>query len=298
MKQKKSLSPKIADILKEYIEKIRKEIPLLQNSKDVEPLHRMRVYSRRLRAAFAFVREVFPRKKLKKIKKRIRLLGKTLGEARQLDVQIMFIQILLKKKTNNLLRYGLRVILKTLQLRRNAVSKKIESLLKTFEKKRLFHRLSRYIQIIQEYQKEYLERSLQKRTRRIVFKKLKAMLKISYSLKDTYNAELLHALRISAKQLRYSLEILEALYGKKFTPYMKEAKRLQDVLGDLHEYDVWLAQIPHLKKTHKEDARYTAGIKHIQQICRQQRIKKYRQFTRLWRRQQEQKIWKRLEETL
>lgn len=59
---------------------------------DIEYVHRCRVATRRIRAAFPLFFECFPDKKLRRWEKQIRRLTRSLGEARDLDVQIEFIR--------------------------------------------------------------------------------------------------------------------------------------------------------------------------------------------------------------
>jgi CHAD domain-containing protein len=52
-----------------------------------------------------------------------------------------------------------------------------------------------------------------------------------------------HQLRIAAKRLRYTLEICEPAYDQQLAPFIKAAKRVQSLLGDIHDCDVWAENI-------------------------------------------------------
>jgi len=58
---------------------------------DIEPLHDMRVASRRLRAALEVFRPCFPRKLYKRALKRVKALADAVGERRDRDVSIAFL---------------------------------------------------------------------------------------------------------------------------------------------------------------------------------------------------------------
>jgi CHAD domain-containing protein len=58
---------------------------------DIEPLHDMRVATRRLRAALEVFRPCFPRKRCKRALKRVKSLADALGERRDRDVSIAFL---------------------------------------------------------------------------------------------------------------------------------------------------------------------------------------------------------------
>jgi CHAD domain-containing protein len=47
-----------------------------------------------------------------------------------------------------------------------------------------------------------------------------------------------HAMRIAAKRLRHRLEIFRPLYGEDISRAIRVTKRLQALLGELHDYDV------------------------------------------------------------
>jgi CHAD domain-containing protein len=58
---------------------------------NVEPLHDMRVATRRLRAALEVFETCFPRKRFRKALKRVKALADALGERRDHDVEIEFL---------------------------------------------------------------------------------------------------------------------------------------------------------------------------------------------------------------
>ena len=53
-------------------------------------------------------------------------------------------------------------------------------------------------------------------------------------------ADALHQLRISAKRLRYTLELFRPQFGKNGQRQIERVKALQEALGDLHDHDVRL----------------------------------------------------------
>jgi CHAD domain-containing protein len=59
---------------------------------DVEPVHDMRVATRRLRAALEVFEPCFPRKRFRKALKRVKALADALGERRDRDVAVAFLE--------------------------------------------------------------------------------------------------------------------------------------------------------------------------------------------------------------
>ena len=49
-----------------------------------------------------------------------------------------------------------------------------------------------------------------------------------------------HAMRIAAKRLRYTIEIYAPLYRLGLKKYLSRVKKIQEILGDMHDCDVWI----------------------------------------------------------
>jgi CHAD domain-containing protein len=92
-----------------------------------------------------------------------------------------------------------------------------------------------------------------------------------------------HDLRIAAKRLRYVLELTEDCFGPEAVAARKLAKRLQGVLGDLHDCDVMLPSAD--------------GIPSLQTHLRTRRELLFKRFTELWREHAEA-TWLALERDL
>ncbi len=80
---------------------------------------------------------------------------------------------------------------------------------------------------------------------------------------DPAEVEALHDMRIAAKRLRYVLEITEPALGPSARQGAKTAKKLQDLLGEIHDCDVMLPRVrAHTGRLRAEDAewvRHAAG---------------------------------------
>jgi hypothetical protein len=55
--------------------------------------------------------------------------------------------------------------------------------------------------------------------------------------------EALHNLRISAKRLRYTLELFRAVFGETGEQEIEHVREIQELLGQLHDHDVRIALI-------------------------------------------------------
>jgi CHAD domain-containing protein len=90
-----------------------------------------------------------------------------------------------------------------------------------------------------------------------------------------------HDLRIAAKRLRYVLEILGPCLGAGAPAARYAAKRLQGVLGDLHDCDVMLPR--------------AEGIESLQGLLRTRRELLFRRFVELWREEEGRGTWAELD---
>jgi inorganic triphosphatase YgiF len=59
------------------------------------------------------------------------------------------------------------------------------------------------------------------------------------------NRDSLHQMRLAAKNLRYNMELFSPFYSDSFQNHLKEMKKIQEYLGDIHDEDV---QVDNLKK--------------------------------------------------
>ena len=91
--------------------------------------------------------------------------------------------------------------------------------------------------------------------RRIAETRLAEVHAFERAVTDPGAAGELHDMRIAAKRLRYVLEVSEPVLGTAATAGAKRAKRLQDVLGELHDCDVHLPLVEaHIDRLREEDA--------------------------------------------
>lgn len=112
---------------------------------------------------------------------------------------------------------------------------------------------------------------------RIVRTRLDEMLALAPTALDPTASTAQHDLRIAAKRARYVLEIFAPCFGSAAKTARDTAKRLQGVLGEIHDCDVMLAR--------------AEGIESLCGLLRTRRELLFRQFTELWREQSEQGTW-------
>ncbi len=103
---------------------------------------------------------------------------------------------------------------------------------------------------------------------RIVCTRLDELLTLAPAALEPSAATAQHDMRIAAKRLRYVLEIAGPCFGPEAEAARDAAKRLQGVLGEIHDCDVMLPR--------------AWGIESLRALLRTRRELLFRQFTDLW----------------
>ncbi|MDP3565044.1 MAG: CHAD domain-containing protein, partial [Methanoregula sp.] len=118
-----------------------------------------------------------------------------------------------------------------------------------------------------------------------------------------------HATRIAAKKLRYTLEVYAPVYRLGLKKPIARVKAVQEILGDLHDCDVWIDTITRLLlrersilRTDDEEKRpdtYTlSSLKLFLGERERERQQLYRHFVRYWAALKRAHIWGALRFTL
>ena len=101
--------------------------------------------------------------------------------------------------------------------------------------------------------------------RRIVAVRLDELYSFADAAQDPEAVEELHDMRIAAKRLRYVLEMSEPVFGDPVRRAAKQARKLQDVLGEIHDCDELVPRVrAHVKRLREEDraaVRAAAGLR-------------------------------------
>jgi CHAD domain-containing protein len=96
---------------------------------------------------------------------------------------------------------------------------------------------------------------LRDNARRIIDVRAKEVRSFSPAVLDPLNVEALHDMRIAAKRLRYVLELTAPVFGAGAEKAAKRAKKLQDLLGEIHDCDVTIPRVErHIAWLRLEDA--------------------------------------------
>ena len=305
-----------------------KEIEGVRAAEDIEYIHRMRVATRRLRAALPLFRTCFTSKQYSRWMQEIATITRALGEARDADVQISFLVRYQKRSRSaqkekarahgadipaNPFDPALLYLLADLRKRRSGLQVRVLSALDALEKSG----------VIGEMQALFAARNTA--VHRTPWKAMSygiptvAALRIGTRLGTMLSYEAWvpypdavaehHATRIAAKKLRYTMEVYGSIYRLSLKKPLVRVKKIQEILGDLHDCDVWIDHVTRILlrerarlRTENEEKRpdpvTLASLRLFLKERESARIQLHRQFVRFWESQKRTGMWDELRHTL
>jgi CHAD domain-containing protein len=302
-----------------------KEIEGVRESEDIEYIHRMRVASRRLRAALPLFRPCFTDKQYAKWMLEITRITRALGEARDADVQMAHLRKFLKKQEKEINRKkesssreaspvpAARYLLDGLGKRRAHLQQPVIAALSALEKSRVIPDMRTAFmnreQEVRSVRKRLPLHAIPMEAAWRIETRLLAMLSFEPWISHPEAVAEHHATRIAAKKLRYTLEIYGTAYRNGLNKHLVRVKRIQEILGDLHDCDVWIDEITTLllkertllrtyKGEKRPDPATLASMKVFLAEKEKERRALYRQFTHYWAMLGRTGIWQDLRESL
>ncbi len=118
-----------------------------------------------------------------------------------------------------------------------------------------------------------------------------------------------HEMRIRAKKLRYTMESFSPLYQNKLAQEIEKIKKLQDVLGEMHDCDVWTEYIPKFieetnakikskgKKT-TENKKFEKALLNFLIFVKEKRNQNYSEFVKFWEENKRTGFFAQLRQTI
>jgi CHAD domain-containing protein len=219
---------------------------------DPEHVHRMRVASRRLRASMPIFKTCFPKKKYRKWYGEIRGITAALGTARDLDVQIAFLEEYHRKYLSRETsgepagreRSGIPGLLRRLKRKRNRLQAKVEEVISSLAKRGIYDEFDQFISGAANVEaKEEKPGALYRKAHLKISSRIDRLLALESSVRIPDAVTRHHQMRIAAKKLRYTLEVFNRLFSGEFKKPLRTLETLQDVLGQIHDCDVWIADL-------------------------------------------------------
>jgi CHAD domain-containing protein len=208
---------------------------------------------------------------------------------------------------------GVDCLILRFQQRRELLQKKVTRALNRLEKDKVLPGMQDYFRklemkgwILGAYPRSpfgYSEAS------RHIHKRIGELFAFAYSV---FRPELVaehHAMRIAAKRLRYTMEVYGDLYDDGLREYIRAMKQLQDLLGRIHDCDVWIATIPGFLEEERGRALHyfghgafiqliEPGIRELLNDRKQEREKLFGEFGLCWEEHLKKGLWENLRRSL
>jgi CHAD domain-containing protein len=303
-----------------------REIEGVKSGQDIEYIHRMRVASRRLRAALPLFCSCIPEKKYRVWMLEIQKITRALGEARDTDVQIAFITKLIKKRQraadqkNSSTDYPVKVkgdvesiLLGQLQKKRSKLQVAVIKDLEKLETSGIIDEMKTFFKSQAPATKGTKKRLHPYAIPMVAASRISRRLDIMLSYERwVHNPDAVvqhHAMRIAAKKLRYTMEVYGPLYRLGLKKYLVRVKKLQEILGDLHDCDVWIDTVmaillkersasPIKMSSKNNQIQRMSGYRHFLSEREKERKRLYLRYVRYWDSLVRANLWDTLRKTL
>jgi CHAD domain-containing protein len=296
-----------AKIINAHVLAMYAEIAGVLEARDIEYIHRMRVASRRLRSALAIFEGCFSGKEFKNHSRDVRDVTRSLGAARDLDVQLAVLENIMPIFADPKLAPGMRRLELRLKQQRADAQKDVITAIQTLQADDTLVKLAKWAAPFQEMSEGvYLfSPALYELAFSGINARLKELLEHAAYIQDERNVTELHNMRISAKRLRYTMEAFADLYGASLKPFINQTRKFQDMLGDIHDADVWGDMIPHFIQEEGERIsiyfgndrplkRLLPGLEAFRVNRSEKRKADYLKFLEMWGKAEAEHVWDEL----
>jgi len=220
-----------------------------------EGVHDMRVASRRLRSALSDFKPYLRKDRIPS--RKLKAIAKSLGAVRDEDVVLAALDEL-RLQAGDKVSDGIEAIAEEHRLQRRQARSVLEPAIRTAALAELLDDFrARRDAASRTSQSSGEKGEPQALTFRqigtdVIRARLKQLSDASNAFYRPLRTKQLHRLRILTKKLRYAIELFAPCGGEEFEKIAKEIARLQASLGELHDCDVWIANLgSRLKKNDK-----------------------------------------------
>ncbi len=300
-----------AAALLQHLGSLLTEAPGVTAAQDIECIHRMRVASRRLRAALAIFEPHLPRKRADRWQEQVRTLTKALGAARDADVQIEWVRAFYQNLPAGPDRPGAHRLLLRLQQQRQALQPRVRRTLSRFEKSGTALSLTQTLSPLANLKTEQFVPGgmLYQWAEQSITRRLDEFLAFAPFIAQPEAQKELHAMRIAGKRLRYTLEIFAELYPDALKRPLQTLRKAQDLLGQIHDDDVWQVTLPELLAQERQRTleyygtlrpfnRLQPGMLAFAQHCHEDRTAAYAELVNAWADWENRQIWTALRQSV
>ena len=267
------------EVLRVRFEEILDKRAAALQTEDIEGVHDMRVATRRLRSAMRDFAPLMTRKPLKKVKKDLKRIADALGAARDEDVAIVALEKLRGKTRSKNIKSGIEDLIAERRGRREQAQINLLENISADALEELKGKFEKAVDAAARRKKSDREISFNQAGHKVVGKSVEEFCALSDHIYEPFIDEPLHELRIAAKRLRYAIELYTTCWGEHIVLFAKGIAEMQGFLGEVHDADVWLADLSRTLKNSKDENQ--ANIWLLSEFV-EKRTKNYRAALKLW----------------
>jgi CHAD domain-containing protein len=300
-----------ASVLLKHLTALRQEIAGVRSAEDIESIHRMRVASRRLRSAIPLFARCFRKKQVRTWLQEIKGITRALGAARDADVQLAVLKKITSDLADDKFKPGLRRLALRIYQKRQELQSPIIASLDKLEKDGFYPSIERDLTLVLPglTSETPFPLALYINAAGAIQERLDEYLAYEPYIHQPECVTELHAMRIAAKQLRYTMEVFAPIYPGELQSYLHAVRTSQELLGDIHDCDVWQNFLPpfiederqrtieyfgHLNPLHP----LLPGFEYFRQNRRELRAAQIQELRRKWEQWKEKNLWDELSQTV
>jgi CHAD domain-containing protein len=207
----------------------------------IDGVHDMRVASRRFRSALRDFAPLFEKKVAKPLKKRTKVVADALGDVRDHDVAIGALTSLLERSPNDDIAAGID---RLIEVRRARRAESHAHLIERVSVENLGSLRGHLDQALDSTSSEkFASVTFRSFAAHAVERAHKKFLKRAERIFDPFDDKALHKLRLSAKRVRYALELFDGCWAGELKPFAKYVSKLQSSLGEVHDSSEWIGYL-------------------------------------------------------
>jgi CHAD domain-containing protein len=302
-----------ADYVRRQARRLALQLEGVRAAEEVEHVHRARVATRRLRAALRVFDECFTPKQVRRWRKAIRRTTAALGKARDRDVQIEFLCDALAALGAKDCTAGVAHVLVRLERSRQRLQPRAVKAIDRLERKGTLREMrraaKRIIAASDASPQDVRTPEVVALIGRHVDRRIDKLLQHQDGLANPDDHKRHHAMRIAAKRLRYTLEIARAACPGRLEGAVEAMKKVQTLLGEVHDCDVWLDQLEASARDERRRmvaclghagrfTRLAVGIEYLRQDRLGRREKTFAELVEYWAELGRQGFWDELKRSV
>lgn len=265
-------------------------------------IHKLRVSSRTLRALLKNFQFLLTEEEYQSINGPLKAYADELSVVRELDVLHGNLKKDRIKTTKPKAIAGLqglkRKCTEIRKQRRTRIPEITQLMINSAAYEKLDEYISKYYRLDQ-LSRAYNHPLVQEKAQSIVELHLRKIAKAAVAMEVDAPDDTLHSLRIALKNFRYTLADFSCLHPQGFQPQLEKIGMLQDRLGNIHDRQVWLAQIEDIHAVIGEDrgfessAYQAAGFtkKLLRRKWQKNIQKNFKKVKKIWSDLQQNQFW-------